>query len=71
MTFAEYNTDENFENPKSSLEELVKIGKSEGKTKDRRRSMPISWAVRCRMSLWWVTAWTMPSGIAMCPTLVC
>ena len=38
MTFAEYNTDENFENDKSSLEELVKIGKSEGMSKDSIRS---------------------------------
>ena len=39
MTFAEYNTDENFENPKSSLEELVKIGKSEGKTKEEIKTL--------------------------------
>jgi hypothetical protein len=38
MTFAEYNTDANFENDKSSLEELVKIGKSEGMSKDSIRS---------------------------------
>ena len=35
MTFAEYNTDANFDNNKSSLEELVKLGKSEGKTLDQ------------------------------------
>lgn len=35
MTFAEYNTDENFKDNKSSLEELVRLGKSEGKTLDR------------------------------------
>ena len=34
MTFAEYNTDTNFDNDKSSLEELVKLGLSEGKTSD-------------------------------------
>jgi hypothetical protein len=38
MTFDEYNTDENFENDASSLEELVKIGKSEGKSKDAIRN---------------------------------
>lgn len=38
MTFDEYNTDENFDNDKSSLEELVKIGKSEGMSKDSIRS---------------------------------
>ena len=38
MTFAEYNTDKNFDNNKSSLEELVKIGKSEGMSKDAIRS---------------------------------
>lgn len=34
MTFAEYNTDANFDNNESTLEELVRIGKSEGMTKD-------------------------------------
>lgn len=38
MTFAEYNTDANFDNDKSSLEELVKIGLSEGKSSDEIRS---------------------------------
>jgi hypothetical protein len=41
MTFAEYNTDDNYDNKngfESSLEELVKIGKSEGMTKDAIRS---------------------------------
>ena len=38
MTFAEYNTDENFDNNKSSLDELVKIGLSEGKTSDEIKS---------------------------------
>ncbi len=38
MTFAEYNTDENFDNDKSSLDELVKIGLSEGKTSDEIKS---------------------------------
>jgi hypothetical protein len=32
MTFDEYNTDENFDKKESSLDELVKIGVSEGKT---------------------------------------
>lgn len=44
MTFDEYNTDENFENDASSLEELVKIGKSEGKSKDAiRNSLSPKW----------------------------
>lgn len=34
MTFDEYNTDTNYDNDKSSLEELVKIGLNEGKTSD-------------------------------------
>ena len=41
MTFAEYNTDDNYDNKngfESSLEELVKIGKSEGKTREEIRS---------------------------------
>ena len=38
MTFAEYNTDDNFDNDKSSLDELVKIGLSEGKTSDEIKS---------------------------------
>lgn len=37
-TFAEYNTDENFKNNDSSLEELVKIGKSEGLSLDKIKS---------------------------------
>ena len=44
MTFDEYNTDENFANDKSSLEELVKIGKSEGKSKDEiKKSLSPKW----------------------------
>lgn len=38
MTFAEYNTDKNFDDKKSSLEELVKIGLKEGKTSDEIKS---------------------------------
>ena len=38
MTFAEYNTDTNFEDNNSSLEELVKIGLNEGKTSDEIKS---------------------------------
>lgn len=38
MTFDEYNTDANFDNDKSSLDELVKIGLSEGKTSDEIKS---------------------------------
>ena len=41
MTFDEYNTDDNYDNKngfESSLEELVKIGKSEGMSKDAIRS---------------------------------
>ena len=34
MTFDEYNTDDNFDKKESSLDELVKIGLSEGKTSD-------------------------------------
>lgn len=34
MTFEEYNTDDNFNRKESSLDELVKIGASEGKTLD-------------------------------------
>lgn len=34
MTFDEYNTDDNFDKKESSLDELVKIGLSEGKTPD-------------------------------------
>lgn len=33
MTFAEYNTDENFNKPSNAME-LVRLGKAEGKTKD-------------------------------------
>lgn len=33
MTFAEYNTDENFNKPSNAME-LVRLGKSEGKTRD-------------------------------------
>lgn len=44
MTFAEYNTDSNFDNETSSLEELVKIGKAEGKTKEEiRASLSPKW----------------------------
>ena len=44
MTFDEYNTDENYDNDKSSLEELVKIGKSEGKSKDEiRKALSPKW----------------------------
>lgn len=44
MTFDEYNTDKNFDNQKSSLEELVKIGVSEGKSKDDiRNSLSPKW----------------------------
>ncbi len=44
MTFAEYNTDENFDNDKSSLDELVKIGLSEGKTSDEiKTSLSPKW----------------------------
>ena len=38
MTFAEYNTDTNFDDNNSSLEELVKIGLNEGKTSDEIKS---------------------------------
>lgn len=34
MTFDEYNTDENFDKKESSLDELVKLGASEGKSLD-------------------------------------
>lgn len=44
MTFAEYNTDENFDNKKSSLDELVKLGLSEGKTSDEiKNSLSPKW----------------------------
>jgi hypothetical protein len=44
MTFDEYNTDENFDNDKSSLEELVKKGKEEGKSKDEiRKALSPKW----------------------------
>ena len=44
MTFAEYNTDTNFDNDKSSLEELVKLGISEGKTSDEiKTSLSPKW----------------------------
>lgn len=44
MTFDEYNTDANFDNDKSSLDELVKIGLSEGKTSDEiRTSLSPKW----------------------------
>lgn len=38
MTFDEYNTDENFKDNKSSLEELVKLGINEGKSSDEIKS---------------------------------
>ena len=41
MTFAEYNTDDNYDNKngfESSLEELVKLGLAEGKTSDEIKS---------------------------------
>ena len=38
MTFAEYNTDDNFDKKESSLEELVKLGLAEGKTSDEIKS---------------------------------
>ena len=38
MTFAEYNTDDNFDKNESSLEELVKLGLAEGKTSDEIKS---------------------------------
>ena len=44
MTFAEYNTDENFDRKESSLDELVKIGIGEGKTSDEiRNSLSPKW----------------------------
>ena len=47
MTFDEYNTDDNYDNKngfESSLEELVKIGKSEGKSKDEiKNSLSPKW----------------------------
>lgn len=44
MTFAEYNTDENFDKDKSSLDELVKIGLAEGKTSDEiKNSLSPKW----------------------------
>ena len=38
MTFDEYNTDENFDNDKSSLDELVKLGLEEGKSSEEIKS---------------------------------
>jgi len=38
MTFAEYNTDDNFDKKESSLDELVKLGLAEGKTSDEIKS---------------------------------
>lgn len=38
MTFAEYNTDDNFDKKESSLEKLVKLGLAEGKTSDEIKS---------------------------------
>lgn len=47
MTFAEYNTDDNYDNKngfESSLEELVKLGLAEGKTSDEiRTSLSPKW----------------------------
>ena len=44
MTFAEYNTDANFDNDKSSLDELVKIGVDEGKSEDEiRNTLSAKW----------------------------
>ena len=44
MTFDEYNTDENFDKKESSLDELVKIGVSEGKTdKEIKDSLSPKW----------------------------
>lgn len=44
MTFAEYNTDTNFDNDKSSLDELVKIGVDEGKSEDEiRNTLSAKW----------------------------
>ena len=44
MTFAEYNTDANFDNNKSSLDELVKIGVDEGKSEDEiRNTLSAKW----------------------------
>lgn len=44
MTFDEYNTDDNFDKDKSSLEELVKIGIGEGKSSDDiRKSLSPKW----------------------------
>lgn len=38
MTFAEYNTDENFDKKESSLDELVRLGVEEGKTSEEIKS---------------------------------
>jgi len=44
MTFDEYNTDKNFDDAKSSLQELVRLGVSEGKSKDDiRNSLSPKW----------------------------
>lgn len=44
MTYAEYNTDKNFDNDKSSLDELIKIGVSEGKSSDEiKKSLSPKW----------------------------
>lgn len=44
MTFAEYNTDANFDDNNSSLDELVKIGVAEGKNEDEiRNSLSAKW----------------------------
>ena len=44
MTFAEYNTDENFDRKESSLDELVKIGVAEGKTdKEIKAALSPKW----------------------------
>lgn len=44
MTFAEYNTDANYKNKDSNLEELVNIGKSEGMTLDSiKKALSPSW----------------------------
>lgn len=44
MTFAEYNTDENFKNDNSSLKELVNIGKKEGMSFETiKKALSPSW----------------------------
>ena len=44
MTFEEYNTDKNYDDKNSSLQELVKLGVSEGKSKDDiRNSLSPKW----------------------------